>query len=334
MFPTSFVDKVNCMQSLMGIRTQCLPGEQYPFWIEDIEGVDVKNLAALAKATNTNGKDFGKQLINNAARQMMGDIETLLNNGYKMNAIAGDMCSACTFITSYTANSGIVVKSNVGTSYGILHITSLNVLTNVTGTRTMKIDDGVDPKLYDVELIAGTMMPLSLNYSTTQKFVKITFTDITVGLGHITCATQSSCGCGGSSTSHNPVKIAGLVAGIETTSQFGFLPCASVTCSYDSLVCHLIKQTPNIFGLALLYKTGELYYDILKVSTRNNEAVSFNEEDKEEQKKNYARLYWAKIKGTSGVTGINTLIGHYLKTNRGDKCVTCESKVRTAYVTG
>lgn len=334
MFPKTFVDKVECLESLVGIRTGCSVEKQYPFWIEDIEGVDVRKLASMTKASNPHGKDFAAQLINNSARQMMGDLELLLNNGYKIQNIVGDMCSSCTLLPNYTANTGIIIKSVIASKFLFLRITKLTVLANVTAEKQITIDDGVTPKYYTVNLVAGTLMPVVLDYSTTQKTVRVFFTDITVPLGQITCTTTTNCGCGGSATSNDPVSIAGLVAGVETSTQYGFLPCVAVDCSYDSLVCNLIQQTPNIFGLAMLYKVGELYYDNKKVADRSNDAVSFNDEAQEEQKKNYARLYLGKIKGVSGMSSIAKLVNDYLKTYRADKCVICEAKIKTGYVTG
>lgn len=334
MFPKSFADKTECLASLVGVRTGCTVDKQHPYWIEDIEGVDVSKLAKMTKGSNPSGKDFASQLINNAARQMMGNLELLLNNGYRLNNIVGDMCSTCTLLPTYTANTGIIVKSVIATRFQIMRITRLTILSNVTGTKEVTIDDGVTPFTFDVDLVAGDLMPVILDYSTTEKQVKIFFTDITVPLGQITCPTNSSCGCGGSPTSNTPVSFAGLTAGIEGTTQYGFLPCVAIDCSYDSLVCNLIKQTPNIFGLAMLYKVGELYYDNKNVSDRNNDSVSFNEDEQGEQKKNYARLYWANMKGTNGMPGINKIINEYLKTNRSDRCVICDSKIMTAYATG
>lgn len=334
MFPTTFIDKIECMQSLVGIRTGCTVDQQYPFWLEDIEGVDVKKLSSMSKASNPNGKDFGKQLINNAARQMMGDIETLLNDGYKMQNIIGDMCSSCQPLPVYTPGTGIIAKSTVATRFSIMRLSKLTILANVSGEKQIVIDDGETQKFYTVTLVAGTLMPIVMNYSTIKKIIKISFVDNTVPLGIINCPKSSSCGCGGSVNSNNPITITGMTAGIETANQYGFLPCIAIDCSYDSLVCNLINQTPNIFGLALLYKVGELYYDNKKVADRNNDAVGYNEDEGGEQQKNYARLYWAKIKGTAGVNGVNKIINDYLKTNRADKCVICESKIKTAYVTG
>lgn len=334
MFPKTYTDKVECLESLVGIRTGCAVDAQYPFWVEDIEGIDVSKLAAISKASNPNGKDFAKQLVNNAARQMLGDIELLLNDGYKMENIVGDMCSTCSLLPVYTVNAGIIIKPVIATKFRKWSIPKLTVLANVSGDRQIVINDGVTPRYFNVTLVAGTLMPVLLNYSTTEKSATVSFTDPTVPLGQITCATPASCGCGGSPTSNNPVNISGMLAGVEVSTQYGFLPCVTVQCSYESLVCNLLAQAPNIFGLTLLYKFGELYYDNLRVSDRNNESVSYNEEDKEEQKKNYARLYWAKMKGTKDVSGVNKIISDYLKKNRADKCIYCESKVVAAYVTG
>lgn len=337
MYPISTVDKISCMQALVGIRTACDPGTNYPFWIEDIEGVDVSKLAKIAKSSNPSGKDFANQLINNASRQMMGDLELFLNDGYRLNNVVGDMCSTCTLLPTYVVNTGIVVKSSVATNFNILRITKLQILANNTGTFQMVIDDGETPEYFDIELTAGTIMPVVLNYFTKKKSAKVYFSDPIVSLGQVMCSTSSSCGCGGSATSNNPITVTGLVAGVESSTQYGFLPCAAVGCSYDSLVCGLVKQAPNIFGLALLYKVGALYYDNKRVGDRNNDAISFNDEEgteKEDQKKNYDRLYWAKMKGTTSVLGINKVVKDYLKNNRTDKCVICDSKLLTAYATG
>jgi hypothetical protein len=336
MYPKTFTDKINCLESLLGIRSQCVVDDEYPFWIEDIEGMDVKRLASMARASSFTGKDFGKFLINSSAREMMGDLELLLNDGYKMNNIVGDMCSSCSPIPSYTANGGIIVKSVVGTKFPILRITSLMVLTNNTGTYELVIDDGVDAYTKDVQLQAGVLMPFKLKYATTKSSARVFFSDPTVQLGQIVCATPSSCGCGGSTTSANPIQIAGLLGGVEVSTQYGFLPCAAVDCSYDSLVCNLIQQVPNIFGQALLFKFGEKYYSHRQTSERNNDSVSYGEQQEEEDTpmKKYRIQYWARMQGKTDRNSIRKVINDYLGKYRSDKCIICESKIKTGYITG
>lgn len=332
MYP-KFATKIECLESFIGIRSHCATDKDYAFYLEDIEGVDIKALAAMAKASDMTGEAFGKFLVNSAAREMMGDIELLLNNGYRMKEVIQDTCSTCSLAAIYTANTGIVIKSNTISRFGIMRITKMSILVNRTGELQFKIDDGVDPKTFTANFVAGVVMPVVLEYTTTQQEVRVTFVDITVGLGKVQCQTQTSCGCG-SSSAGQPVTLSGLSAGIATTNQYGFLPCMQVTCSYDTLICRMAKTTPNIFGLTLLYKTGEKYFLHKAASERNNATVSFNEEEKSELVRNYGRLYWAKMNGGTDRRGVKNVLNNYLKDCRSDKCIICENKIGTSYVTG
>jgi hypothetical protein len=335
MYPKSeTINQTTCLESLVGIRSICEQETDYPFWLEDLEGVDVTALAKLSKASNLSGKKFGEQLINSAAREMLADIEMMLNNGFKVKETVGDVCSSCTILPAYTANTGIIIKSTVASRYQRLQITKLIVLTNVTGSKEFIIDDGVTPKPYTADFEAGVLMPINLNYSTSEKSVKIYFSDVTVPLGQISCAKQTSCGCGGSATAGVPIQVKGLSAGLEVSTQYGFLPCTAITCSYDALVCNMIKQTPNTFGLTLLYKVGEKYVINKENSLRNNAEASYNEQEKSEVVRSFGRLYATKMYGVSDRSSLKRIVNDYLRNVRTDQCVICDSKVRTAGVTG
>jgi len=334
MFPTTFIDKTQCLQSLVGIRSQCEVEDQYPFWIEDVQGLDVKKLSSMTKASNPSGKDFGNQLINTAARMMLSDIEFLMNNGYKMNGSIGDVCSSCVLSPVYTANAGIIVKPSIASRYKTLKISKLVILADVTGTYELYFDDGDTVQNFDVAIQAGVLMPLKMTYTTSQKSVKIGFTDISVGLGQISCQTGASCGCGGSATANNPVSLSGHIAGVEGSTQYGFIPCVSIGCSYDAVVCDMIHQAENTFGLAMVYKIGELYYENKNQADRNNDTVSFNDEPQIETKSTYGKRYKESLTGTGDMMGLRSIVNTYLKNNRSDKCIICESKIQTAYATG
>lgn len=338
MYPkNSICNQVNCMETLIGIRSECNQPEEEcgKFFLEDIEGIDVQALAKIAKGSNLTGADFGRQLINSAAREMLGDIELLVNNGYSIKNIAGELCSACTLLPVYTAGGGITIRTNVPSPYQELHVTRLNIQANATGLYDVVIDDGYTQQLFPVNLIAGTIMPVLLNYKTAEKMIRIYLSDNTVGMAQINCATQSSCGCGTSSKSGLPVIINGWNGLAETNTQYGFLPCASVTCSYDALICNMIKQAPNIFALTLLYKIGEKVYSHRAASERNNAQVSFNaDEEKTEEGKNYGRLYWAKLQGSTNRKGVKAIISDFLSKQRKDRCVICDARITTGSITG
>lgn len=337
MLPKSQVlDKTNCLAGLIGIRSACPPGTVAPpYFLEDIEGLDVQKLAKMAKASDLKGTAGGTWIIGSAAREMMGDIELLMNNGYSLKNIIGDNCSLCNLIPTYTQNAGIVVKAANASNFQTMIITRLTILANVTGTKTIQFDDGVNVQTADVDLQAGVLIPINVNYSTSKRSVKIKFTDPTVPLGQVVCQQSGGCGCGSTSaTAKQLMVLTGLLAGNETVTQYGFIPCVSFGCSYDALVCGLINRTPNIFGLALLYKIGSKYLISKSQSDRNNDAVSFNEKGEAQLVVDYGRLYWAKMKGTGGVKGIKNIINDYLKTYSNDVCIDCQAKTYTATATG
>lgn len=329
------LDSVNCLASLVGVRSSCSPGEQRHIWLEDIEGLDVQKLAKIAKGANFKGENLGRWIIDSAAREMMGDIELLLNNGYSMKSMVGAICSSCTFLSTYAANTGVIVKTAVASSFQQLVIDKLEILANVTGSKQFCIDDGVEPKFWTVDLVAGVQQPVNLIYRTFEKKVKIYFTDATVPLGLISCPTNSGCGCGKTSADATaPVVIKGLLAGNEAVSQYGFIVCAGVACSYDTMVCSMINKTPRIFALVLHYKIGDKYLITKNQSDRNNDIASYNDDQDVEIQKNYGQLYWAKLKGTGNMKGLKNIINDYLKTISYDQCVECQTKIYSASAVG
>lgn len=332
MYPTSTFDTVSCLQSLVGQRTGCGPDQSFPFYLEDIDGVDVSTLASLAKSSNLSGVDFGNQLINSAAREMMADIEMLLNNGNRLREIVGDICSSCSILPVYVVNSGITIKSVVPSQFQKLQITKLSMLINKTGSYSFVIDDGADPKTFTANFTAGVIQPVALDYQTDKKSVTVYFSDNTVGLGTITCPNSSSCGCGGSKKEVSPVNISGLLNGVEVVTQYGFIPCAGILCSNDALVCKMIKELPNVFGITLLFKVGEKYTLAKANSNRNNTVASYG--DQPQVTRNFGALYAARLNGTPQTRGVRNMINEYLQTKRTDKCVVCDAKISTAYVTG
>jgi hypothetical protein len=335
MYPKISNEITNCLQGLVGIRTECTYSalNAPPFFIEDIEGMDIKRMAALARGSSMKGADWGRWIINSAARQMMGDIELLMSGGYNLKNIVGDSCSKCTLVPAYTAGAGVVVRSSVQSNYQMFSINKLEILIDRAGNQEFNLDDGVTVVKKTANFIPNTIIPVLLNYSTDQKAVKIYFTDPTIGVGQVICPTNSSCGCG--STNPNTIfSVGGLVAGVPSAAQYGFIPCAGVTCSYSSLVCKLINQAPNIFGLTLLYKVGDIAFVAKNQSGRNNEDASYNETQDTELQRNFGQLYWAKMKGTGGVKGIKNIINDYLARNARDGCVSCDAKVYTSYAIG
>ncbi len=336
MLPVKACDSLNCLQSLVGIRSECENDDCFDYYVEDIEGVDMQKLAEIATAHSPSGVEVARDLIRTASTEMLGDIELLLGAGYSMQDTFGALCSSCDFVTLYTNGGGVLVQNVIASKYSILRISRIDVLTNFTGTGTLRIDDNKTVIDYDVELVAGEISPVILDYSTQETSAKIYFVDQTIPTALVRCARSSSCGCGGNRNNNalDTVRYSGLLLGATSTNQYGFKVCASISCSSDLLTCDLMQQTPRIFGLTLLYKVGQKFYSQTQLSNRLNQWTNKeNSEDKIDMKAYYEGLYKKRLNGTAGNKGVATVVNQYLR-NRTDRCVSCEGASKIGWAVG
>ncbi len=151
-----------------------------------------------------------------------------------------------------------------------------------TGTYTIVLDDGITPKQIEHDFVGGTEVVITnISFKTSAKAIKIYFLEAGVLLNALSCPTQKSCGCSGRKAgASTDLTVKGLLNNTEVTTQYGFVPCASVVCSIDNVMCSIINQQPKLFGLALFYRSTARYFSEFQVTQRNNRNASFDEEEK------------------------------------------------------
>lgn len=335
MLPTLSAERTNCLSSLIGVLSDpCVdPTSAPPFYVEQIDGVDIDKLRSIASSSDLSGKAYAERLIRSSTMEMMGDLELLINNGYNLVETVGEVCSNCDFTEVYIPGGGIKIYNAGLSAYGQIRITLLKVKANVTGDHVLRIDDGVGTVDYNISLVAGVVMPLNLNYTSQQKTVKVGLVDQTVGLAQISCPVKTSCGCGLGTTT-TLIKYSGTIGGMDATNQYGFIGCANVGCSNDILMCELIRQAPNLFGLTLLYKVGEKINNGTKLTLRTGRVAVQSDEIKDTEIFRYMSLYRKRMYGTTQERGIRNVVNEYLQKRSGDNCIQCVSNYKTGYVTG
>lgn len=336
MLQTITAERSNCLSSLIGVLSDpCVdPLSAPPFYVEQIDGVDIAKLTQLATSSDLSGKAYAERLIKAATMEMMGDLELLINNGYSLQETVGEVCSNCEFTDIYVPGGGIKIFNAGLSAYSQIRITNLKVKANATGDHVLRIDDGVTQKNYPITLQAGIIMPLVLDYVTQQKTVKVGIVDQTVGLAQISCPVKTSCGCGLSSTAQSIIRYTGTIGGMDASQQYGFIGCANIGCSNDILTCELIRQAPNLFGLTLLYKVGEKINNGSKLTLRNNRVAAQSDDIKDTETFRYMGLYRKRMYGTTNERGIRNVVNEYLQKRSGDSCIKCGGLVKTGYATG
>jgi hypothetical protein len=196
------------------------------------------------------------------------------------------------------------------------------------------LDDGISPKQIEHAFTAGTEVNIiNINFKTSAKSVKIYFLEAGVLVTALSCPTQKSCGCSGQSTQSKDLQIKGLLSGAEFTTQYAFVPCASVVCSMDSIMCSIINQQPRLFAVTLLYRAAARYFSEFQVTQRNNTNASYDEDEKLSLADRYINLYYERLNGSSKVKGISDNMAAALN-NLHDDCVECKRISGTAWAIG
>lgn len=329
---------MECLEKLVGVKELCTELAVQPlFYLDDAEGLDRVALSNLAKASNGSGLAFGKEIIESASRFLIADIESLIPKGYSIKSSLNSFCNTCTYtsMTSGVQKTGIVVK-NVSTSKnGFLSIDSLKVMTQSSGNYTIVLDDGISPKQITYDFTAGTEVVITnIDFKTSSKSVKIYFSEPSVLVTALSCPVKKSCGCSGRrSDNSTDIQVKGLSNDSETSTQYGFVPCASVVCSLDNIMCSIINQQPKLFALALFYRSAARYFSEFQTTTRNNRNASFDEEEKLSLADRYIALYYERLRGSQNVKGIADNMSAVLN-NLSDPCIECSRKTSTAWAIG
>jgi hypothetical protein len=326
---------MDCLTNLVGVKELCTANTVTPlFYLDDAEGIDRLALSQLAKASNGSGLAFGTEIIESASRFLMADIETLIPKGYSIKSSLNSFCNTCTYtgLSSSTAQTGIVVKNISTSKNGFLSIDSLKVMIASTGTYTIVLDDGITPKQIEYTFTAGTEVVITnISYKTSAKSIKIYFLEEGVLVTALSCPTTKSCGCSGRrADSSTDLQVKGLLGGAEFTTQYAFVPCASVVCQIDNVLCSIVNQQPKLFALALFYRSAARYFSEFQVTQRNNRNASFDEEEKLSLADRYTALYYERLRGSQNVKGISDNMAAALN-NLNDSCVECLRPVSTAW---
>lgn len=328
---------MECLTNLVGLKGLCEPETATPyFWIDDAEGLSRISIAELANSANGSGKEWAENIIEGASRFLIADIETLIPKGYSIKSSLNSFCNTCTYtgLTSATQKTGVIVR-NISTSTNTyLSLDSLKVMIQNTGTYTIVIDDGVTPKYIEHAFTTGTeAIFTNINYKTSKTSYKIYFLEAGVSVTALNCPTTRSCGCSGNTANSKDLTVKGLLNDAEFTTQYGFIPCASVICSLDNILCNIVQQQPRLFALALFYRSVARLFSEVAVTERNNVFASFSKEEKDALATQYFELYYERLRGSTNVKGISDNMASALN-NLKDDCVECSRMVTTAWATG
>lgn len=326
----------SCFTDLVGVRGTCDPVATAPaFWIDDIPGIDVDKLAKIATADAPSGATMGAKLVESAARLLAADTEGIYDGKYKVETNLVTGCSTCKVLTNYLAGHqrGIVVKDETRSAFSHLIVDKFTACVNQTGTFHIVLDDGRAPVTIEHDFVAGQRDEfVNVNFRTKAKSVRLYLAEDDVPLAQLSCPGKGSgCGCSGKARTLEDLHFMGTFNGADNQQAYGFVPCAYIACDAADLLCFLAHSAPRLIGMALLFKTAELYFSSTALSTRNNSVASKNVDDKNSEAMRYNKLYTDRLLG-KGTRGIKDLVFSNLASVT-DACVVCDALNKTQWAT-
>ncbi len=332
---------MECLDNLVGIKELCTASSVMPyFWLDDAEGLDRLALAQISKPSNGSGLKTGQDILSAAQRFLLADVESLIPKGYSIKGSLNSFCNTCTYtaLSSTQSYTGIIVKNISISKNAYLSIDSLKIMIGLSGTFTVVLEDGIDPagpKLIEATFTAGVEKIIqNINFKTLSKSVKIYFLENAVPVRALSCPVSKNCGCSSrKSDNSSDIQVKGLLDNSEFTTQYGFIPCASVVCSMDNVLCNIVNQQPRLFALALFYRSAATYFNEFRTTQRNNRNASFNEEEKTVLADRYMDLYYERLRGSGNVKGISDNMTAVLN-SINDPCIECIRPTSTAWAIG
>lgn len=294
----------------------------------------------MATEDEQSGIRMAEALILQAANSLYNEIVMMEPVGSQVKLFNEQDCSRCEYSTLITnGNVGVIVNNLLASKFKVMTIPRITIKSNFDGPANLIVNDGVNPITYSVVLSAGTTYQYQLGasfapYSTTEKSVKIYLEDANIGLYNLNCPTLSSCGScskrNGSVAAPKKFSIQGLNSGNPSTMQYGIIPCVTVSCTSENLICNMLPMYSNLFAQWMAYDVAINVYKRALLSTYKND-VTLNL-DPEVLKTNINTLSGMKDDLLNGrkaaynlnaTTGIKTALQSFL--NIADECVECKS---------
>ena len=240
----------SCFENYIGIKSCDLTTSKTGKYLEDL-GISISKLANVTNEAIPTGKEYGLNKIQEAIDFVLADIQ----NNYNETPLIASLNELGVGFTTYSGNISFTSTCNEAR----VRIDRLfaNAETNID--TTLYIQDGSET----TEINFNTADEIEVNYQSTNKKLIIYIEDV----NYVPANMQQDC------TIHldccNDVLVSQGTTGLEVDYS---LVCTKIDCK--------IANDKN-FQLAVLYYTGVLISQDLRLSSNLNEVVRYNNAEKE-----------------------------------------------------
>lgn len=307
----------SCLKDWIGVK--CLTPSKSGFWINDLEGLNLRYAADIVDSDHISGLEFLKSKIEFATSLVLQEIQTYAFPYYRINSIVDEM-KIGEFTKQYTApaplDRGVKLKIR-NTRLSRIRINSVKIkIQELNYTHSIQISDGIETHSFPFTTngIGEAEVQTDLLSKTNEVFVTMNNTNINVN------KTQVKLNCGCSSKSSRFIWGSGWNGNNEANSTYGLEVFSNAECSIDELGCVISGK----LTFPILYKTGLEIAKDAATTDRLNSITLLDEEKVDFLLKSFKSEYEKHMK--SLIEGIPDLLKRI-----DDCCIVCN---QSRYVYG
>ena len=340
-------EKPSCLDTIIGYDAACANAGTKLF-IQMMPGMNVKFGANIADSDKLTAENVYKNSISFAVENIKSQLYGVLRP-YLALSVMENAClcmpptndADITWTTSATRDLGCQVVINANSRLADVYIRSLRILSQNTGTFILRVkEDDNTLTSYNVDLVANQYAVIQLDYKVSTNRVKLYFdAGSGVTLGTYKCAQSTAsggCGCGGGSAAINNTVykqnsravLYGYDSNTPNTYQdtmiYGIQPCIEISCDSEKLLCIYRER----LALPILWLACSLVLQESLVSTRINVSTIVNQEQREKNAADWAKLAMLKVEE------IGLEIADFIAKTPTDDCFVCKTGLRNAFAIG
>lgn len=245
-----------CLQNFIGITRDCnnmgLGASKSFLYLTDLEGLDIEVIADFV-TNDATAQHLIERKIEFAINMVFEDLDLYIQPYFSFNKVIEKQSKgswSTEIIPPEPLNRGLHIKKHLK---GFLKYTveKLKILCNNTVSTTLTIKDGIYTKTYPVDLVAGQIIEVFLDYNIIFDDCYITLDNTTLEMYKVNLHDHIHSGCYscGHSESHKThyLDVHGFDSLVDTTYTFGMSVELNTQCDFEVLRCTLAHRFKTLF---------------------------------------------------------------------------------------
>jgi hypothetical protein len=239
----------NCLENFIGVK--CFTPSKSGFWINDLEGLNLRYASDIADSDHISGLEFLKSKIEFATSLVLSEISSYSLPYFRINSII-DQIETGEFTTTYlpfvASDRGLKLKTKQSRLIRI-RVNSIQVMIQQGNfSHSVEITDGTNVTSYPFTTDSNGFAELFPDYFSNTNELLVTMNNTAINVND----SDVKKGCGCSSKSSHYLNSNGWNGANNSNSTYGLKVKANSECSIDELGCILAPK----LALPILYKSG------------------------------------------------------------------------------